>query len=177
MSKVAKVKFVNYQSTITKALDLIDAGARLPQDGLIIIKPNLTNSSPPPVTTSVAAAEAVYNYCNAHTKAEIAIGEGCGTGKTADIFTALGYTKLAERYGLKLIDFNKAETVLLEKSQSPTATSRLAGQGDPPILAVGALVVTWESGNRLLPMLPRRYQEIVFFPSRSDREISCLFAG
>ncbi len=118
MSRVASIKFADYKSSITKALDLIGAGAQLPQDGLIIIKPNLTNSSPPPVTTSVAAAEAVYNYCKCHTKAEIAIGEGCGTGKTSDVFAVLGYTELAKRYNLKLIDFNEAETVVLENKNA-----------------------------------------------------------
>ena len=114
MSQVAKAKFTNYQSTVSTVLDLIKAGTRLPQQGLIIIKPNLTNSSPPPVTTSVAAAEAVYNYCKAWTKAEIAIGEGTGSGRTADVFAALGYAALAKKYGVRLIDFNEAETVLLK---------------------------------------------------------------
>lgn len=118
MSQVAKVKFIDYKSSIARALDLIGAGPRLPQEGLIIIKPNLTNSSPPPVTTSVAAAEAVYNYCKAHTKAEVVIGEGCGTGKTPEVFAALGYTDLAKNYGIKLIDFNEAQTVLLENSNA-----------------------------------------------------------
>jgi uncharacterized protein (DUF362 family) len=114
MSQVASVKFVDYAGSIAEALDLIDAAPRLPQDGLIIIKPNLTNSSPPPVTTSVAAAEAVYRYCKAHTKAEITIGEGCGTGRTADVFAALGYADLARKCGLELIDFNEAETITLK---------------------------------------------------------------
>lgn len=114
MSQVAKVKFVDYHVSIARALDLIGAGVRLPQQGLIIIKPNLTNSSPPPVTTSVAAVEAIYLYCKAHTKAQIAIGEGCGSGRTPDVYAALGYTDLAGKYSLELIDFNEAETVLLK---------------------------------------------------------------
>jgi uncharacterized protein (DUF362 family) len=118
MSQVAKVKFVDYKSSIAKALDLIGAGARLPQEGLIIIKPNLTNSSPPPVTTSVAAAEAVYNYCKLHTKVQIIIGEGCGSGRTPEVFTALGYTDLARNYGIKLVDFNQAETVVLKNDNA-----------------------------------------------------------
>ncbi len=118
MSQVAKVKFTDYKKSITTALDLIRASTILPQQGLIIIKPNLTNSSPPPVTTDVAAAEAVYNYCKAHSKAEIVIGEGCGSGKTPDVFAALGYTKLAKRYGIKLIDFNEIETVVLENKKA-----------------------------------------------------------
>jgi uncharacterized protein (DUF362 family) len=118
MSQVARVKFVDYKSSIAKALDLIGAGPRLPQEGLIIIKPNLTNSSPPLVTTSVSLVEAVYDYCKAHTKAEIAIGEGCGSGETPDVYNTLGYTDLARKYGLKLIDFNEAETITLENKNA-----------------------------------------------------------
>ncbi len=118
MSIIAKVKFVDYQSSITKALDLIEAGTRLPKQGLIIIKPNLTNSSPPPVTTDVAAVEAVYNYCKKHTNVQIAIGDGCGSGRTPDVFAALGYTELADKYSIELIDFNEAETVTVENKNA-----------------------------------------------------------
>jgi uncharacterized protein (DUF362 family) len=118
MSQVAKVKFVDYQSSIARTLDLISAGVSLPQDRLIIIKPNLTNSSPPPVTTSVHAAEAVYKYCKAHTDAKIAIGDGCGSGKTPDVYKTLGYTELAQKYGIELLDFNEAETVTLENKNA-----------------------------------------------------------
>jgi uncharacterized protein (DUF362 family) len=118
MGRVAKVKFVDYKTSIAEALDLVGAAAQLPQKGLIIIKPNLTNSSPPPVTTNVAAAEAVYRYCKTYAKAEIVIGEGCGSGRTSDVFAALGYTALAKKYGLKLIDFNEAESVLLQNSKA-----------------------------------------------------------
>ena len=114
MSQVAKVPFTDYEQSISKALDLIGAGARLPREGLIILKPNLTNSSPPPVTTSVRAVAAVYRYCRAHADTEIIIGEGAGSGRTHDVFAALGYTEFAQREGLRLVDFNEAETVTLE---------------------------------------------------------------
>lgn len=118
MSTVAKAQFVDYASSIGKALDLLAAPARLPQDGLIIIKPNLTNTAPPPVTTSIAAVQAVYAYCKCHTKARIAIGEGTGSGRTIDAFARLGYTDFAQRHGVELIDFNEAETVLLQDRQA-----------------------------------------------------------
>lgn len=113
MSKVAKVKFVDYQSSVTRALDLIGAASGLPASGLVIIKPNLTNADAPPVTTNVAAAEAVYKYCKARCRAEIAIGEGCGNGTTEQAFRANGYKKLAEKYRIPLIDFNKEKAVLV----------------------------------------------------------------
>ncbi len=113
MSDVAKVKFTDYDSSVAKALDLIEAAGKLPQDGLIIIKPNLTNADGPPVTTNVSAAEAVYKYCRNHSTAEVAIGEGCGNGVTQDTFEANGYSELARRCGIRLIDFNEAKAVKL----------------------------------------------------------------
>jgi uncharacterized protein (DUF362 family) len=114
MSQVAKITFTDYETSVARALDLIEAAAALPREGLIVIKPNLTNSSPPPVTTGVGVVEAVYKYCRAHTEAEIAVGEGVGAGRTFDVYSALGYGDLASRYGLRLLDFNNTETVELE---------------------------------------------------------------
>jgi len=118
MSKVAKVKFIDYQVSITRALDLIGATGRLPDKGLVIIKPNLTCADGPPVTTHVAAAEAVYKYCKAHCRAEIVIGEGCGNGTTEESYRANGYKKLAKKYGIRLIDFNQEKTVLVKNDDA-----------------------------------------------------------
>lgn len=118
MSKVAKVKFTSYDKSITKALDLIEASKYLPQKGIIILKPNLTNSDKPPVTTPVATVEAVYKYCKKKSGAEIIIAEGCGSGTTEKTFKANGYVKLAEKYGIRLIDLNKEETILLKNKNA-----------------------------------------------------------
>ncbi|MFC1461494.1 DUF362 domain-containing protein [Verrucomicrobiota bacterium] len=118
MSKVAKVGFTDFPKSVHKALDLIGASEKLPDQGLIIIKPNLTNADAPPVTTNVRAVEAVYTFCRSHCKAEIAVGEGCGSGVTQDTFKANGYADLANRYGLRLIDFNKEPSVLVRNKNA-----------------------------------------------------------
>jgi uncharacterized protein (DUF362 family) len=118
MSRVARVTFTSYHESIYQALDRIDAGDRLPHNGLIIIKPNLTNSSPPPITTSIEAAQAVYRYCSAHSNAEIMIGEGSGSGRTTDVFDRLGYTELARSNGIELIDFNSIKSVLIHRKDT-----------------------------------------------------------
>jgi len=118
MSTVAVVEFKNYTQSIPVALELAGAEKILPQAGTIILKPNLTNSSPPPVTTSVKMVEAVYTYCVRQTKAKIIIGEGCGSGNTFDIFKELGYTALAEKYKIELVDFNEVDAVLLENKNA-----------------------------------------------------------
>jgi uncharacterized protein (DUF362 family) len=115
MAGVARVKFSDYSTSVTQVLDAIGAAERLPRDGLIILKPNLTNADAPPVTTPVAMVDAVVGYCRAHTGAEIAVAEGSGSGTTADAYAANGYTELAERYGIRLLDFNREETTLLKR--------------------------------------------------------------
>ncbi|KKM91257.1 hypothetical protein LCGC14_1230320 [marine sediment metagenome] len=115
MSDVARIKFISYPESVTAALDAVGAAERMPDDGLIIVKPNLTNADPPPVTTPVAAAEAVVNYCRSNCAARVVIGEGSGSGRTIDTYAANGYVELAERLDLELIDFNEAPSVELSR--------------------------------------------------------------
>ena len=89
------------------------------------------------MTTSLRAVEAVYRYCRAHTDAEIIIGEGAGSGRTYDVFATLGYTEFAQREGLRLVDFNEAETVLLE---NPNALQ--LKQFHLPKIAQGAFIIS-----------------------------------
>ena len=118
MSDVAKVRHTDYSTSVAAALDLIGAADRLPDDRLIILKPNLTKASPPPVTTPVGVVEAVYRYCRDHCSAEIAVGDGCGSGVTKDVFDAMGYTELARRHDLRLIDFNEEPAVALRREDT-----------------------------------------------------------
>ena len=113
VGQVSKVSFAGYKESVTEALDLIGVSGRLPDDKLITLKPNLTNASKPPVTTPVEIVEAVYSYCRDRCRADIAIGEGCGEGRTADTFRVNGYQTLARKYGIELIDFNHSDTVQL----------------------------------------------------------------
>jgi len=118
MADVAKIRFTDYRSSVAAALDAVGAADRLPDDRLVIIKPNLTNADGPPVTTPVAAAEAVCDYCRAHCAAEVAIGEGCGSGTTVAAFEANGYAALARRRGIRLIDFNGEPAVTLRRDDA-----------------------------------------------------------
>jgi uncharacterized protein (DUF362 family) len=117
MSQVAKVRFSQYQSSVPQALNLIQAAEKLPDQGLIILKPNLTNADGPPVTTPVEIVEAVYLYCRERCHADIAIGEGCGSGQTMDAFRKNGYEDLAQQHGIDLIDFNQGDTTVCKDAR------------------------------------------------------------
>ncbi len=118
MACVVQIDFVNYRRSVSRALDEAGAPSAVPKTGLIILKPNLTNSSPPPVTTPVEFVEAVYLYIRDKTDAEIIIGEGCGSGKTPAVFRSLGYTRLSRKYGIDLVDFNTADTISLSHPEA-----------------------------------------------------------
>jgi len=115
---VVRIKFTDYETSVTEALDAISASDVLPEEGSIIIKPNLINKDGPPVTTNVAIVEAIYKYCRPRTDAEIMIGEGCGEGTTWETFKANGYTDLAERNGIRLVDLNREKTVTLKNDRA-----------------------------------------------------------
>lgn len=96
--------------SLKSALEAIDAPAILQQQKRILIKPNLVNDSPPPVTTPVAFVEALVSLLRSWTDAEICIAEGTGAAAltTAEVYRILGYSEMAERLNLCLVDLNDA---------------------------------------------------------------------
>jgi uncharacterized protein (DUF362 family) len=112
--KVAVVEFKNYPRSVEEALDAVGAADILRDQKKVILKPNVINDSPPPITTPVACVEAVLHYCRSHSDAEIAIAEGCGGLNTHEAFRKLGYTDLAHRMGARLIDLDSEDTVTLK---------------------------------------------------------------
>ncbi len=107
---LAKIGFRSYGDTVLKALDAIGARERLAGEAAILIKPNLINASPPPVTTPVPFCEAVIEYIRSCSGARIVIGEGCGEPlvETGEVFEKLNYHDLARRHEVELVDLNTA---------------------------------------------------------------------
>ena len=110
MSSVACVEFLDFRQSVAQALDAIAASEILAQQSHVLLKPNLVNSSSPPITTPWEFCEAVILYVREHSQAEIVIAEGSGdvAMDTPEIFDALGYTELAARFSLELVDLNDA---------------------------------------------------------------------
>ncbi len=84
----------------------------------ILLKPNLINTSPHPITTPVECCESVVEYIRNCSDCRIIIAEGCGdaSSETNEIFHLHGYTKLAKRYDIELVDLNTAPLVKLENN-------------------------------------------------------------
>jgi len=77
--------------------------------GPVIIKPNIVNPSPPPVTTDVRVVEGIIKALREAGIKEVIVAEGSGTGDTMDNFKKHGYADL----GVDLIDLDKEETAEL----------------------------------------------------------------
>lgn len=113
MSKVAVVEFEGYGSSVRCALDLIGAAEVLAQQERIMLKPNVINSSPHPITTHPDCVEALVEYCRECSQAEILIGEGCGERDTMDAFEMLGFCEVARRQDVRLVDLESEPEITL----------------------------------------------------------------
>ncbi len=116
MQRHCEIKnFLSYEETVPELLRAIGAPEVLARQSRILIKPNLVNGSPPPVTLPVAACEALVKACRLWSKATVVIAEGTGERymTTGDVFRIHGYDRLAETHGVELVDLNEAELVEL----------------------------------------------------------------
>ncbi|GAB6061119.1 DUF362 domain-containing protein [Desulfonatronum parangueonense] len=107
--------FSEYAAAVNDVLNAAGAPSVLKRRKRIIIKPNLVNTSPFPVTTHPDMVRALVEYVRRHSKARIILAEGCGDAcrETAEIFESLGYTQLAAEQDLELLDLNRAPLVRL----------------------------------------------------------------
>jgi len=76
-----------------------------PSVGRVVLKPNLILAEPPPTTTPCETVEALVRYY-LRGGFEVVVAEGSGWCETFEAYRELGYLKLKEKYGVKLVDLN-----------------------------------------------------------------------
>ena len=108
--------------SLASAIDVAQGFENLKMGDRVLIKPNLvswdTSITQPPygVLTTTRIVEELIQILQEQGFKSISIGEGSvmmgnGTG-TKEAFQGLGYTHLAEKYGVKLIDFNDSPSIV-----------------------------------------------------------------
>ncbi|MHB8074193.1 DUF362 domain-containing protein [Desulfosporosinus fructosivorans] len=120
---VSIVKVTDVYESLQESLRLSDGLADLNTQDRILIKPNIVSWDfdlpfPPygVVTTSVVISALVRILAD-HGFRDVTIGEGALPGLSPDgdvVYETLGYRTLQERYGVKLVDFNKGEFVPID---------------------------------------------------------------
>ncbi len=118
MAKGVSIKFRSYSETVPRILELINLGKELKKHSKIILKPSLSEiDGEKTKSTPVAFVEQVLRFCltNKNSVSEVFIAEGADGQETTELFDRLGYSKLAERYGVGLIDLNNTEVEKIEQ--------------------------------------------------------------
>lgn len=115
MEKIAVVSFENYRESVRTAFDEIGAAPVLAGQSKILIKPNLVDDIPFPVTTPVECTGAIIDYIRSVSRAEIIVAEGSGGEKpTTEVFRNLGYEWLSAEKQVRLVDLNEEPVTRLE---------------------------------------------------------------
>jgi uncharacterized protein (DUF362 family) len=118
VAKGVAVRMSSYEGSVGKVLNLIKFNEEIKKHNQIVIKVHLVPGNLP-LSTKPEFVEQIVKFClaNKEQSTQIMIAEGVNGFDTRQIFDEMGYTKLAEKYGVGLIDLNESQTVQI---QSPT---------------------------------------------------------
>lgn len=106
--------FESWEKTVWSLLDAAKFQDLVTPHSTILLKPNLVEALQPPITVPVHCVEAVVSYIQATLpEKNICVAEGCGAANydTFHCFDVLGYTEMAGRKNIDLIDLNEEATV------------------------------------------------------------------
>ncbi len=107
-----------YPSTVTLALDEVNAVGALAGFSRVIVKPNMVNNSPPQVTTDVRCVLAVVQYLKERLDTEVVVAEGSGEGSTLENFKSNGYDQITKKLGVELVDLDALPVKIYEKPKA-----------------------------------------------------------
>jgi uncharacterized protein (DUF362 family) len=113
------VSYKNWSESVPKILVAAKLSERIPENKTVLVKPNLVEPLPPPVTTPVEMVAAIVDHL--HEKRpdlKIVVGEGTGAMRhdTWHVFKELGYTGMASAKGIELIDLNQLPLVMKSRT-------------------------------------------------------------
>ncbi|MEM2739759.1 MAG: DUF362 domain-containing protein [Candidatus Bathyarchaeia archaeon] len=113
LSEVVIIRSNDPIEAVSEALEVIKAYEAFKSDERILIKPNYIDSSHPSlgVTTDARIVEGVVRYFKSIGFNRIVVGEGSGFADTMEAFRVAGVDKIAERYGVDIVDLNRDEYI------------------------------------------------------------------
>ena len=121
---VSLVQYTGSPDSLKETIELCSGFEKLDKNAGVLIKPNLVTwdnqftIAPFGVFTTTRLVENLVIMLKDYGCKDISVGEGSvefqkGTG-TMDAYTGLGYNKLIKKYGIKLVDFNVSESVIMK---------------------------------------------------------------
>ena len=127
---VSLVQYTGSPDSLGEAIALCGGFEKLDSKARVLIKPNLVTwddefkIAPFGVFTTTRLVEDLVILLKDYGCRDISIGEGSvefkkGVG-TMDAYTGLGYNRIAKKYGIRLIDFNAGEFMMIKVKNGPT---------------------------------------------------------
>ncbi len=175
MVKGVSIKFSSYNESVPKLLKLIKLDQELKKHERIVIKPLLTGEKEK--STQVEFVESLVAFCaaNKNPTAEIFVAEGVDGADTMETYDAMGYRRLAESYGIGLVDLNKTACETIGKNEFmgfetilyPTILKDSFVISASPLRADEATVIAGSVANMRGAFPARHYKG--FFSSRKNK--------
>jgi len=113
---VSVVQNVDVELAVKEAINLVGGIESFvhPHDK-VVIKPNLVLALPSNtgLTTDPRVVQAILELCRSMSPSEVVIAEGSGGADTEMAFERCGYSELARKYDVKLVDLNKSQTTMV----------------------------------------------------------------
>lgn len=115
-AEVIQETLSRYSQTVKCCMERAGIEKLLADKRPVMLKPNLVNATPHPVTTPPEFCEAVIDLLRQYCDVTIVIAEGCGDVQltTWQVFDRLGYRSLAGRMDVELVDLNESPLVLCQ---------------------------------------------------------------
>ncbi len=117
MEKVCVNKGIFLKEAIKNCIKFLETSSKSRKKDIFLIKPNLVTDAPPPITTPTDIVEEIVKQLKlSFPKVHIIIGEGSASvfKDTWQVFSNLGYTDLASRLGVELVDLNTEPLIHLK---------------------------------------------------------------
>jgi uncharacterized protein (DUF362 family) len=112
-SKVALIKGDSRYGNITKALSLIKGEIQLDEAKDILIKVNFVSTTRQLASTHVEGVRALLDFLRPRYDGPITIAEGSSSDTFAG-YRNFGYLKLADEYGVQLVDLNRDDWIWVQ---------------------------------------------------------------
>ena len=113
---VSVVENVDVDCAVQEAINLIGGIETFvrPHDK-VIIKPNLVLARPSDsgLTTDPRVVQAIIELCINMNPSDLTIAEGSGGVNTKIAFKKCGYSELARKYDVKLVDINESQNTIV----------------------------------------------------------------
>ncbi len=117
LTKLSLVKAENRRDALRRSVELLDIN---PVKGKkVILKPNFNTADPYPGSTHPETLEESIAYLKEMGTLKIIIGERSGPVDSAEVMEALGVHKIAEKYGVEVINFDELPPEMLVKIDPP----------------------------------------------------------